>query len=152
MKDMKHPNLDFEDLYSEKDHFNLLFLQDQKIEIRGFWYPLSHEEGILSSQPGLKSCCLKAPAKIEEQILVKGTIAFLSAQRAITLEGIFKIEPRYNAEGELIQLFVLEQAREISHPSSLPIGIMILGILVLLFCVWRFFFKCRNFPFPHKRN
>lgn len=88
----------------------------KKIKIRGFWYPLQEDAGVLTSIPQLKSCCILAPAKVTQQVLVKGEISSLTAQRAATVEGIFRIRPLYNEKGELVQLYVLEEAKEI--PSS----------------------------------
>jgi hypothetical protein len=115
-------------------------LQGKIIQVRGFWYPLSSQEGILAPQPHLKSCCLKAPAKIEQQLLVKGSLDSLPAQRVITLEGIFKIDPRYNSEGALIQLFVLEQAREVPQ-TSLHLGPIVFGACMIFLCIGLVFFK-----------
>lgn len=93
-------------------------LQNQVVRVRGFWYPLTANQGILASTPHLKSCCIKAPAKIYQQLIVKGDLASLSSQKAITLEGIFKIDPQYNSEKELIQLYVLINAKELQQPFS----------------------------------
>jgi hypothetical protein len=137
--------LKFEDFPLENSAKSSFFasLRDQTVQVRGFWYPLSPHEGILAFQPHLKSCCLRASAKLEQQLLVKGALDSLPVQRAITLEGIFKIDPRYNSEGELIQLFVLEQARELPQPS-LHFMPMIFGAFIALFlCIW---FRARPKP------
>lgn len=113
--------VNFDDLSIDqaKENGYLWSLKGEVVQIRGFWYPLSVAEGILASQPQLKSCCIRAPAKIEQQVLVKGgDLALLQPQRALTLEGIFKIEPAYNPNGELVQLFVLEQSKEVPREHS----------------------------------
>lgn len=89
----------------------------QTVQIRGFWYPLTADQGILAKTPQLKSCCINAPTKITEQVLVKGNIS-AAAQRAITLEGTFKIEPLHNAQGELVQFYILDQAKEVASSNS----------------------------------
>ncbi len=124
---------------------SLLSLQGQIIQVRGFWYPLSPQEGILAPQPHLKSCCVRAPTTIQQQLLVRGAVDSLSAQRAVTVEGMFKIDPRYNSKGELIQLFILEQARERSQ-TSLYFSPMILGIVMVLLSVGFIFFKRKFGP------
>lgn len=107
-------NFDALSMEQAKENRHLLSLKGEVIQIRGFWYPLSNEEGILASHPELKSCCLRAPTKIDNQVIVKGdNLALLQPQRALTLEGVFNIAPAYNEKGELVQLFVLEQSREV---------------------------------------
>jgi len=104
----------------------------QPVHVRGFWYPLSGEEGVLASHPLLKSCCLQTPSKIDQQILVKGkALAFLPSQRALTVKGVFNIQPAFNSKGELVQLFVLENATEVSYDKGHSI-LWILGGLVAL--------------------
>jgi hypothetical protein len=111
-------------------------LQGQIVQVRGFWYPLSVDEGILASQPQLKSCCLQTPAKIEQQLLVKGkSLSSLSPQKALTLEGIFQIQPAHNSKGELIQFFILNQAKEVARPNY-SISWVILTGAFMIFVLW----------------
>lgn len=140
--------LKFEDFSIENSGKNssLWNLQGQEIQMRGFWYSLSPNEGLLASQPHLKSCCFKAPAKIEQQLLVKGDVTSFSSQRAITVEGIFKIEPIYDSERRLVQLFTLENARQVPESTFSLIGLALV-LLLILFAVWRLFFKSRFFSF-----
>lgn len=121
----------------------LAAFQNQLIQVRGFWYPISSDQGILSAHSGLKSCCFKAPDKLHQQLLVKGQLLSLPAQRVITLEGIFKIEPRYNQEGQLVQFYILDQAREVQQATSYAL-LLILGFFLVLLCLWRFFLKQRK--------
>lgn len=88
-------------------------LEGKAIQVRGFWYALPSGGGVLTGSPQMKSCCLQAPSKIYQQVIVKGEISSHLFHRAITLEGIFKIEPRYNPERGVIQYYVLDHAREI---------------------------------------
>lgn len=98
-------------------------LQGQRVQIRGFWYSLAPDQGILAASPQLKSCCVGASSKIYQQLKVKGNIAPSSYHGAITLEGIFKIQPLTGAEGQVVQYYRLEEAREIETPSisNLPL-------------------------------
>ena len=126
-------------------HLNLMDLnstdmesyQSQSISIRGFWYPLNENQGILSSSPHLKSCCVGAAHSIHQQILVENISEHVSTQQPVTLEGIFKINPKYHPDGQLSQLYVLEQAHLV-QPSSYFIFIISSFILMLLV---RFFIK-----------
>ncbi len=115
-------------------------LHNQLVQVRGFWYPMTPEHGILSAHSGLKSCCLATTDKLHQQLIVKGQLRSFPVQRVITLEGIFKIEPLYNSQGELIQIYVLEQAREVQQATSYAIFLILFFFLVLL-CLWRFFFR-----------
>lgn len=101
-------------------------MQGRVVRIRGFWYPISSDEGMLAGSPQMKSCCIKAPSKITQQVLVKGSLASTIPQRAVTMEGIFRIDPRYNQEGGMVQYFVLDQAKEI-HISGYMILIWIIS-------------------------
>lgn len=115
-------------------------LRGQIVQIRGFWYPLSVNEGILAPHPQLKSCCLQAPAKIEQRLLVKGEAlsSLLSSQRALTVEGIFQIQPSYNSKGELVQFFILDQAQEVPQQSDSIHWTFLFGIAFMIFTFWRF--------------
>lgn len=104
-------------------------LQGSTLQARGFWHPVSSEHGILSGSPEIKSCCMQAPAKIHEQLIVRGDISSLLPQRAVTLEGVFQIAPQKNSKGEIIQLYVLDQAREIQSPHEY---LTLFSLLILL--------------------
>lgn len=108
--------------------------QNQSLQVRGFWYPQETSRGILASAPHLKSCCVGAPEKTG-QVLVKGELSTLSIDRAVTLAGIFKIDPLYNAEGKLIQLYVLESPQVVAASLSwwpfIAIGFSLLLIIFL---------------------
>ena len=118
----------------------LLHLQDQMVQVRGFWYPVSSEQGVLASHAGLRSCCLTSPIKIHQQLIVKGPLPSLQVQRVVNLKGIFKIEPLYNEEGQLVQFYVLEDAQEVQQANSYAF-LWILGFLLTLLCLWRFLHK-----------
>lgn len=120
-----------------------LSLNGQHVQVRGFWYPISDNEGILDSQADMKSCCLAKPTKIHQQLIVKGQVFSHLRHRVINLEGIFKIDPQYNQNGQLRQLYVLEQAKEVQTNSHFillgSLTILILGI----YCAFkRFIIGC----------
>ena len=138
------PLLNFDDFSFEnaKETGSLWSLQGQVVQVRGFWYPLSGEEGILTPHPQLKSCCLRAPNKIEQQVLIKGAaLAMLSPQKVLSLEGTFHIQPAYNAKGELIQLFVLERAQEVYRPQGAMVGGILLIAFLIMLMFWCFKLK-----------
>ncbi|MFI0434885.1 MAG: hypothetical protein ACH350_04030 [Parachlamydiaceae bacterium] len=137
------PELFFDDLSFEngKEGGRLEDWKGERIQVRGFWYPLSDEQGILASHPFLKSCCLQAPGKIERQLFVKGEgVSHLSVQRALTLEGVFDIQPIYDLQGNTIQFFVLQEAKEISQGDRFITGwivVLILAFLIVMIFNWR---------------
>lgn len=114
-------------------------LQGQQVRVRGFWYPLSLDRGILAPTPHLKSCCIQSPKKIQQQLIVNGELSSLTSQWAVTLEGIFKIDPRYNAAGSLMQFYVLDEAREVQskHSFSLTAAGVVAVFSGLLFFIKR---------------
>jgi hypothetical protein len=129
---------DFPSELSTRSH-PLQSFQNKFVQVRGFWYPISSDRGVLSAYADLKSCCLQTPAKIHQQLIVKGQLDSIPAHRVVTLEGIFKIEPLYNKEGELIQIYLLEEARELRQVTSyLPLA---LGLLLGFLFLCRFFLK-----------
>ena len=102
--------------------------QGQTVQIRGFWYPITSNGGVLASSPHVKSCCLKAPSKIYQQVIVHGSFPSYAYQRAVTFEGIFKIDPLYNKEGAVIQYYVLEGAHEIRQTGIYHSAVMLSGL------------------------
>jgi|GEM_PF-2193091 len=124
----------------QKENSSLTSLEGKFVKVRGFWYPISSHEGKLALQPNLKSCCLGAPAKAHQQVIVKGAFASLSAGRAVTLQGIFKIEKGSNLKGQCTQVLVLEEATEVPSPSFVLIN-GIIGLFALLLWRWPIFLK-----------
>lgn len=110
--------------------------QDREVEVRGFWYPLSPDQGILAPTPNLKSCCIGTPTKVSQQLIVKGRLPSSYDQQAVAVRGVFKIEPLYDFEGQLIQLYVLEKPKEVEReffPLSLIVVCGGLSLTVLYF-------------------
>jgi hypothetical protein len=106
---------------------------EKQVQVRGFWYPLNEQEGILASYPDLKSCCVGSAHSVNEQVFVKNFFESITTKQLVTLEGIFKINPKYNQKGELIQLYVLEQTHLVQTSYSyllLFIFISIIGFFI----------------------
>lgn len=120
------------------DGHALWSLHGHGVLIRGFWHPLASDEGVLTASPQVKSCCLKAPSKIHQQVIVKGMAPLPQFQKAATLEGIFKIEPLYNKEGEAVQYYVLEQAKEFQPPGLNRLVLILFGFAGLSFACLKF--------------
>jgi hypothetical protein len=133
------PRFTMTDLPSVAPSFDLdplLPYHNQRIQIRGFWYPLNGDQGILAAQPHLKSCCLTPSSTIGRQLTVKPRTKRepWTVERAMTLEGIFKIEPLYDEEGRLIQYYVLEEADEVSSQSKSS-TLLLVGLLI--YWLWK---------------
>lgn len=105
----------------------------KNVQVRGFWHPISDEEGILTPLPNVKSCCLRAPGKVLQQIVVRGRLPQMTSLNVVTVEGILKIEPLFNKEDELIQLYVLNQAKEAQTEKSYAWSVIVVGLLASAF-------------------
>lgn len=98
-------------------------LDGQEVLIRGFG--MSYGEGekkqwVLSALAGLKSCCLGKKEFLAKQIFLnappEGYHDELSGS-VLPLRGTLKVKPTYNKEGQLTQLFFLEQAHIEAFPE-----------------------------------
>jgi len=79
----------------------------RKVHVNGF---LSFHDGqwILSCEPHLKSCCI--PNKMGQQIVIKNFNIDSVPSSMVSMTGLFLVHPEWDSEGELKQLFVLENA------------------------------------------
>lgn len=82
-----------------------------EVTMRGFLYQDKEKRWLLSAEPNLKSCCLGTSAKIATQVVVLGEIQEPSFICPVTVEGKFKLEPQWDSEGNLKQIYCLEQAK-----------------------------------------
>ncbi|WP_068471294.1 hypothetical protein [Candidatus Protochlamydia phocaeensis] len=106
--------------------------QNQFIQIKGFPYQTSGGQWILAAQPNLRSCCIGTQATISNQLFLKMPLADLPTQHALFIRGLFKEDPVYDREGKLIQLYVLDQAEIVSHPSFPFTALSISGLVLLI--------------------
>lgn len=100
-------------------------LDGQVIKIRGFIYETKEGQFILAAQPDLKSCCVGAPNKLQEQLLLEGPLSEIPKQQFITLEGVFKIEEKQG------YLYRLEQIK-LFHPQTSSFPWISLGLFSLI--------------------
>ncbi len=112
----------------------------QKIKTRGFLYQNQNGQLVLASQPNLKSCCVGIPSNVQRQLFIQGEIKGTLPTKVIEVEGILKVEPQYNAENQLVQLYVLEEA-QIGQPADLSLLVWGLGLGFLLFVLYHFCFR-----------
>lgn len=109
---------------------------NQEVEIRGFVYSRANGVQILASQPNLKSCCVGSASKIRNQIVLNGELS--STDQAINVRGILKIDPKHNDNGELTQLFVLDnpQVQKEERHFSVILILQIIILIIILVLVW----------------
>lgn len=112
----------------------LHFLQGKNIQTRGFWYPISSEEGVLNPQPNFKGCCLKSNEMARHSLIIKGAVNTFPPQQAITVRGNFSISTFPQNTDNYIKLYTLENAQLVPSNSfidSIPISPSF-GILLLI--------------------
>lgn len=83
----------------------------REVTMRGFLYQdKESDRWLLSAEPNLKSCCIGTSAKIATQVVVLGDIKVPSVFCPVTVQGTFELNPQWNAEGNITQIYRLEQA------------------------------------------
>jgi hypothetical protein len=125
--------LSFEDLkgFIEKGE-TLVNQNDEKSRIRGFLYHLDDGNYILAGRPNLRSCCLGKEAQADIQVLVTGLKRVELSTRALTLEGVLKIESQSDKDGGPATVYRLERAEIVpSQPISFYRRILILSLMLL---------------------
>lgn len=115
--------------------------QNQSVIIRGFVYPYN-QHTLLSSQPNLKTCCIGTSNKLKEQIILSDFSLHIDQAYAVNLQGILKIEPRYNETGTLLQYYVLEKPSLVQNSESPQSVWLLILLFVLIFLV---FSRVKNF-------
>lgn len=105
----------------------------REVSIRGFLYQGPEGQWIISSEPNLRTCCVRAAGKVAQQIILSGNFIGGTQQHAVTLQGRFIVEPEWNTDGSLKQLYRLEQAVILSEPPFSWSNIMIV-LVVLCSC------------------
>ena len=138
----------FDELFSNDEILlsQLPSMQGEVIQIRGFWYPISQEEGILAAQPNLKSCCLKRGSRSKQHLNVKGDVGLFPEQKAVTVQGTFSLKKNSLATPSNEQLYILEKSIMVpssSFPESDSIINIIAFIIIaaLIFCLRRIILK-----------
>lgn len=108
----------------------------QEVAIRGFFYTKDDGKPLLASQPNLKSCCIGTKKKIHSQIALLGENPSFTSSRAVTIQGLFVVDPTYNGEDDLIGLYFLKKYQILPEENGtfviLLIGILVIVVLVTL--------------------
>jgi hypothetical protein len=129
---------------AQEAHSDLVLkdFNQQYVQIRGFLYRTPQGNLILAAQPDLKSCCVGTGSKVKQQVIVQGAIDPIIQQSVVNLQGIFKIDPLYDSDGQLKQFYSLYEAiilpkKALRFPwkilSALVIMLSLLYLLIRLF-------------------
>lgn len=116
---------------------NLKGYDQRLVEMRGFLFKSPSNEWILSSEPQLKSCCIGRSDKILKQIFLEGMGEIEnSSLKVVHLQGYFKVNPKWDEQGNLIQLYSIEKVifikeKEIDRVQWILFA-MLIGISFLL--------------------
>lgn len=120
----------------ENGDLYLKSLQGKEIEIRGFLYQREDGKLILASQPNLRSCCVGTKSKIQQQIIVEGNLE--PTLKAVSVRGVFRIQPLYSENGELVAYYFLDRANLVPETPFRLWGIILVAFVV---CIVSFLFK-----------
>lgn len=84
--------------------------ENKIVSLRGFLYHSADGRWVLSSQPDLKTCCVGSSRNAFEQVTLNGDFHSPSPNIAVTVEGVFRILPSYDAEDRLVSMFYLDNS------------------------------------------
>lgn len=114
--------------------------QDKKLRIRGFVYKNQQDQLVLSSEPGLKSCCQGSRKKMLSQIYMNGEaskVKSIEPGKSYLVEGLLKLEPGFEEQG---RIFVLNEAKIIPEKERGPmVTTLFSGIVICLIGAFLFF-------------
>jgi hypothetical protein len=113
-------------------------VHQKTICIRGFLYQTDAGRWLLAATPNMKSCCVGSSDKITQQIFLSApfTAPAKAAIEAVSVQGTFSIEPLWDAQGNLTQLFSLKEALILheerwSIPHLCFAALLVLGLALL---------------------
>lgn len=118
-------------------------IQNQYIEINGFFYSLEDGSHLLASRPNLRSCCVGSSSNAHEQLLLRGLENPPETHQVVTVRGFFKYDAIENRM-ELHQTQVVE-----TKPNDGTVPFLIFGGLLFLLLV---LFGVKNIFKPHLRG
>ncbi len=90
----------------------IYMLNNEIVQVKGFWIPLSEKTGVLSCQPNVKSCCLSAKSA-QHQLFVTQVADFLPINQVIALEGTFSISSEDSSHEYLYRLHYLKRVKDL---------------------------------------
>lgn len=136
----------------------LKHLDNKPVYIRGFLYQNQEGESVLAPQPNLQSCCVGTQSKVYQQIFIQGHLPSYHQAYAVTIEGLFKISPTYNQQGQLTRFYILDQVHVKSQTDQSlfeinPIILICLSVgIIFIFFKRKFLRKGLNLDSYQKKN
>ncbi|MBA3957370.1 MAG: hypothetical protein H0X51_03100 [Parachlamydiaceae bacterium] len=109
---------------------------DHEIQIQGFLYQNPQEQWILASEPNLKTCCIGSTSKISQQLFISNPLQNPSTTSTNTVQGHFLVSPKWDSNGNLTQLYTIQQATIL--PKSTPLIPIALSGIFLAGSLWIF--------------
>lgn len=99
--------------YAESGDFSALdkiVQAGSPIQVDGFLYPNGLGSWVLSSESGLKTCCIGKGSKIATQIVLEGEFSGAATDRVVRVQGRLVVQPKYDEQNNLIRLYSLKNA------------------------------------------
>lgn len=81
-----------------------------EVSIRGFLHRSEEGTWSLASQPSLRSCCIGPKVRATLQVMLDRPFPDEEIGKAVTVTGRFFVEPQWDTEGRLTQLYRVEEA------------------------------------------
>ena len=88
-------------------------LHAKEVKIRGFVYQTSDGRVILAGKPDLRTCCVGSVLNVWQQIALDVPAEDIPAGQAVTVEGWLHVNPIYDSQNNLKQVFSLYKTRYI---------------------------------------
>jgi hypothetical protein len=109
----------------------------QTVKIRGFLYCNPGGQWILASEPNLKTCCIGSSEKIGQQITLSEPILTEALMHAITVQGIFVIDPIWieNGSTQHLQQIYRMDAPVLINTSKNWVSHLILVAVAIIPCL-----------------
>jgi len=135
-----HPTLTFQHLQEMADDSDFAEARkeenfhQQEVCLKGFLFKSEKGSWILSSEPNLKTCCIGSVKKVWSQVFLEGHFQDSLVNKAITVRGLFLIDPKRDRDGNLVQMYRLKNAEiDEKEPKTIPwasLGFIAIGLLV----------------------
>ena len=111
---------------------NLSEHQNKEVLIRGFYYVSSDKQGVISSKPNLKTCCVGSTKQWKNQIITDHIALTNNSSKAMTFKGELEYSPRYDQKGNKVGLYYLKNASILPEESQLPLFTWIIGVFFIV--------------------
>jgi len=105
------------------------------VRIRGFLYKGENGQSILDGTPNLKSCCVGSEKMVTQQIFLSQTPNGPPSEHVVLLEGLFSVDPQRDFQGNITQLYHLQNATIIEGVGTSRWGLFVgvMGLCAVIF-------------------